>query len=108
MNQETEIQPDNTQAQIDAGSKQEAEYYKGAFERREVEAELALKEHKEHFERLDQPELDNIDPIQNTPSSQNVEANSERQQIDSMLNKAEEKLAEAEQAQEKEEDDLGY
>lgn len=108
VNQEAEIQPDNTQAQIDAGSKQEAEYYKGAFERREAETELALKEHKEHFERLEQPELDNIDPVQNTPSSQNLEVSSERQQIDSMLNKAEEKLAEAEQAQEKEEDDLGY
>jgi len=105
MNQETEIGEDNMQANMTAANKQEADYYKRVHERQDAEA---MADHHEHFEKLDQAELDNLDQPQDVSQTENVEASSERQQIDSMLNKTEEKQSESEQSQEKEEDDLGY
>ncbi len=105
MNQDTEIVENNMQANMTAANKQEAAYYQGVVERQNAEA---MADHKAHFEKLEQPELDNLDQPQDTSQVESIEVSSERQEIDSMLNKAEEKQAESEQSQEKEEDDLGY
>ncbi|RBP53525.1 MobQ family relaxase [Arenicella xantha] len=105
MNQDTEIFEDNMQANMTAANKQEAAYYQGVVERQDAEA---MADHKAHFEKLEQPELDNLDQPQDTSQAEAIEVSSERQEIDSMLNKAEEKQVESEQSQEKEEDDLGY
>jgi len=108
MNQKNEISHDNTQVSMSVDNKQGASYDKEVLEGHDAQPNDATVDHHEHSEKLSQPELDNLDQPQATTQPENIEVSSERQQIDSMLNREEEAEMESEQSQEKEEDDLGY